>query len=199
VALGWWAVRRGDRARAAALCEVLEASSRSLQQRGGTLRCRRRNRENHLKRLVSTWTVLAHLWLMLDRCDRLPPLAEAVHALLHRLGPGRPPADVMLRMSSNLARCLVLQGPNDPERLLADLTLLHDELMGEGDAASAPQEDHRRYVAELREGVRAWLAGEGPPDGPPDGARAAGPPPFAVAALNVDTPLVRRGLRQHWS
>ena len=41
----------------------------------------------------------------------------------------------MLRMSSNLARCLVLQGPYDPERLLAAL-----RTAGAGMAGTAPDQ-----------------------------------------------------------
>jgi hypothetical protein len=142
---------------------------------------------------VSTWTVLAHLSLMLDRPDALPGLGEAAHDLLQRLDAARLPADVMLRMSSNLARCLVLQGPAHGDRLLADLIRLHGELVALGEDAGAPEEDHRGYVGMLLEGVRAWRAGAAGAGEP------AGPPAFAVAALNLDSPLVRRGLAHYWA
>ncbi len=193
VALGWWAIRQGDRERAEALWAELDASSRALQRQTAGLRCGRRNRENRIKRLVSTWTVLAHLSLMLDRTDALPALAEAAHDLLQRLDAARLPADVMLRMSSNLARCLALQGPDQGDRLLADLRRLHGTLMALGEDAGAPEEDHRAYVGGLLEAVRSWRAAAA-------GAAEPGvPPAFAVAALNLDTPLVRRGLLHYWA
>ncbi len=192
VALGWWAIRRGDRARAAALWPDLEAAGRELQRQTSGRRCGRRNRENRIKRLVSTWTVLAHLSLMLERLDPLPGVGEAAHDLLQRMDPGLLPAEVMLRMSSNLARCLALQGPAHGERLQADLARLHGVLLALGEDAGAPEEDHRGYVEALLEGVRTWRAGE------PGAGDPAGPPAFAVAALNLDTPLVRRGLARYW-
>jgi hypothetical protein len=193
VALGWWAIRQGDCDRAAVLWADLEASSRALQRQTAGRRCGRRNRENRIKLLVSTWTVLAHLSLMLDRLDPLPALAEAAHDLLQRLDATRLPAEVMLRMSSNLARCLALQGPAHGDRLLADLTRLHGGLMALGEDAGAPEEDHRGYVEGLLEAVRKWR------DGAAAAVEPAGPPAFAMAALNLDTPLVRRGLGRDWA
>jgi len=191
VALGWWAVREGDRALAERLCSPLKKAATLLWRDRATLRCGRRNRENRLKRLVSTWTCLAHLQLMLEQVHPLPELSGSAHELWSRLEPTHIPADVLLRMSSNLSRCLVLQAPRHPEWLAHDLRTLLADLQQPRYATLQPQEDHRAYVGRLLDGLAHWCASGG-------GARPGVVPAFALAALNVDTPLVRRGLRRLW-
>ena len=129
---------------------------------------------------------------MLGQIDALPAQGEAAHQLWQRLEPQRLPADVMLRLSSNLCRCLVLQAPARSEPLRADLTALRDELQQPRYAACRPKEDHRALVQELLDGVSAWCEA-----GAPSGRGE--PPAFALAALNADTPQLRSGLRALWS
>lgn len=178
VSLAYRAVASGDRALARELRPVLEAAAGELEADPATLRCRRRNRENRLKRLISSRAALVHLALLLGDHPALVATGPWAHALLARLEFNRLPADVSLRLMSNFGRCLALQAPLAPERLRADLERLAAEAARPRYRRSRAPEDHlgflRGLLAELERGEPL------------------------LAILNVDTPPLREGLLAFW-
>ena len=150
IALGWSLIRLNLMEPAAALVPMLLASAEDLEADPATFTCMRRNRENRLKQLVSIWTVVIHLLLLSEQSDQIPALARAAHRLLRRLELQSIPADVLLRMSSNWARCLVWQWPQEPEILAADLTRLLDAVNHQRCSSCRPDEDHRAFLKGLQ-------------------------------------------------
>ena len=150
IALGWSLIRIADVQAARLLIDQLMLEARRLEVDPSTRQCQRRNRDNRFKRLVSTWTVVVHLALLTGRDELIGDVAAAAHRLLDRTDLNLLPADVLLRMSSNWARCLVWQWPASPDHLKTDLDHLflavHDERCG----ISLPDEDHRRFVNDLQ-------------------------------------------------
>ena len=153
IALGWSLIRLNLRAPAATLVPSLLAAAEALEADPTTFSCTRRNRENRLKQLVSIWTVVIHLMLLSEQSDQIPALARAAHQLIRRLELQSIPADVLLRMSSNLARCLVWQWPQEPEILAEDLTLLSDAVNHQRCSSCRPDEDHRAFLKDLQDSL----------------------------------------------
>ena len=60
------------------------------------------------------------------------------------------PADVLLRMSSNWARCLVWQWPVSAKRVARDLNCLQRAVDQQRCWTSNPDEDHRRFLDVLQ-------------------------------------------------
>ena len=150
IALGWSLIRIADAQAALSLIDQLMLEARRLEADPSTRQCQGRNRDNRLKRLVSTWTVVVHLALLTGRDELIGDIAAAAHHLLERTDLNRIPADVLLRMSSNWARCLFWQWPTSPDRLKADLDHLYRAVRHERCGISLPDEDHRRFVADLQ-------------------------------------------------
>ena len=150
IALGWSLIRIADSKAALPLIDELMLSAGRLEVDPSTQECQRRNRDSRLKRLVSTWTVVVHLALLCGRDALIGEIAVAAHRLLERTDLNRVPADVLLRMSSNWARCLVWQWSSSPDRLKADLDHLCGGIQHERCGISLPDEDHRRFVTDLQ-------------------------------------------------
>ena len=150
IALGWSLIRIADAQAALPLIDQLMLAAGRLEVDPSTQQCQRRNRDNRLKRLVSTWTVLVHLALLTGRDELIGEIAAAAHRLLERTDLNGIPADVLLRMSSNWARCLVWQWPVSPDRLKADLDALCRGVQHERCGISLPDEDHRRFLTDLQ-------------------------------------------------
>ncbi len=178
VSLAYRAAASGDRALARELQAGLEAAAAELEADPATLRCRRRNRENRLKRLISSRAALVHLALLQNDQHRLAATGPWAHALLARLDFDRLPADVVLRLMSNFARCLALQAAAAPRALRGDLERLVAEAARPRHRHSRASEDHLGFLR----GLLADLDGGGP----------------LVAILSVDTPELRAALGAFW-
>ena len=150
IALGWSLIRIADSKAATSLIDQLMLEASRLEVDPSTQQCQRRNRENRLKRLVSTWTVVLHLALLCGRDELIAEISVASHRLLQRTDLNGVPADVLLRMSSNWARCLVWQWPASPDDLKADLDALNWAMHQARIGISRPDEDHRRFVNDLQ-------------------------------------------------
>ena len=150
IALGWSLIRIADAQAALPLIDQLMLEAGRLEADPSTRQCQGRNRDNRFKRLVSTWTVVVHLALLTGRDELIGDIAADAHHLLERTDVDRIPADVLLRMSSNWARCLVWQWPKSPDRLKVDLDHLYRALRHERCEISLPDEDHRRFVTDLQ-------------------------------------------------
>lgn len=178
VSLSYHAVATGNRKLARELKIRLEAEATQLESDPATPRCCRRNRENRLKRLISSRAALLHLSLLLGDRVTLADTGPWAHALLARLDFDRLPADVSLRLMSNFARCLALQAPTAPEHLRKDLERLEAEAGRPRHRRSRAQEDHpaflRRMLADLHRGE------------------------LLLVILNVDSPHLRKALRDFW-
>ena len=153
IALGWSLIRIADAQAALPLIDKLMLEARRLEADPSTRQCQGRNRDNQLKRLVSTWTVVVHLALLTGRDELIGDIAAAAHRLLEHTDLNRIPADVLLRMSSNWARCLVWQWPTSPDHLKTDLDHLFQGIQHERCGISLPDEDHRRFVTDLQAGI----------------------------------------------
>ncbi len=153
IALGWSLIRLNLRAPAATLVPSLLAAADALEVDPATFTCNRRNRENRLKQLVSIWTVVIHLLLLSEQSEQIPALARAAHQLIRRLELQAIPADVLLRMSSNWARCLVWQWPQEPAILAEDLIVLSDAVNHQRCSSSRPDEDHRAFLKDLQDSL----------------------------------------------
>ena len=178
VSLAYRAAASGDCALAKELQLGLEAAVAELEADPATLRCRRRNRENRLKRLISSRAALLHLALLQGEMRPLAATGPWAHALLARLDFDRLPADVSLRLMSNFGRCLALQAPTEPEHLRHDLTRLVAEAARPRHRQGRAPEDHLGFL----QGLLADLD--------------RGEPLRAI--LNVDTPELRAGLAAFW-
>jgi len=178
VSLAYRAAASGDQALARELQGGLERAVAELEADPATLRCRRRNRENRLKRLISSRAALLHLALLLKDLQSLAAIGPWAHALLARLDFDRLPADVSLRLMSNFGRCLALQAPAAPQDLRLDLERLVAEAARPRHRRSRAPEDHLGFL----EGLLADLASGAP----------------LLAILNVDTPELRAGLGAFW-
>lgn len=178
VSLAYLAAGCGDRALAEELRPALELSASELEANPVSLRCQRRNRENRLKRLISSRAALLHLALLQGDQDRLAAIGSWAHDLLARLDFDRVPADVSLRLMSNFSRCLALQGATAPERLRLDLERLVAEASRARHGGSRAHEDHlgflRTMLADLDRGE-----------------------PLAQI-LSVDSPDLLRALQAFW-
>ena len=150
IALGWSLIRIADSKAATSLIDQLMLEASRLEVDPLTQQCQRRNRENQLKRLVSTWTVVLHLALLCGRDELIAEISVASHRLLQRTDLNHVPADVLLRMSSNWARCLVWQWTASREDLKADLDALNWAMHQARIGISRPDEDHRRFVNDLQ-------------------------------------------------
>ena len=150
IALGWSLIRIADSKAATSLIDQLMLEASRLEVDPSTQKCQRRNRDNRLKRLVSTWTVVLHLALLCGRDELMAEITVASHRLLQRTDLNRVPADVLLRMSSNWARCLVWQWPASRDDLKADLDALNWAMHQARIGISRPDEDHRRFVNDLQ-------------------------------------------------
>lgn len=178
VSLAYRAAAAGDHALARELQAGLEGAVAELEADPATLHCRRRNRENRLKRLISSRAALVHLALLLGEQGPLATTGPWAHALLAQLDFNRLPADVSLRLLSNFGRCLALQGPAAPRRLREDLECLVAEADRPRHRHSRAPEDHigflRRLLADLESGEPL------------------------LAILNVDTPELQASLGSFW-
>ena len=150
IALGWSLIRIADSKAATSLIDQLMLEACRLEVDPSTQQCQRRNRENRLKRLVSTWTVVLHLALLCGRDELIAEISVASHRLLQRTDLNCVPADVLLRMSSNWARCLVWQWTASHDDLKADLDALNWAMHQARIGISRPDEDHRRFVNDLQ-------------------------------------------------
>ena len=150
IALGWSLIRIADSKAATSLIDQLMLEASRLEVDPSTQQCQRRNRENRLKRLVSTWTVVLHLALLCGRDELIAEISVASHRLLQRTDLNGVPADVLLRMSSNWARCLVWQWTASHDDLKADLDALNWAMHQARIGISRPDEDHRRFVNDLQ-------------------------------------------------
>lgn len=178
VSLAYQAAASGDRPLARELQAGLEQAVAELVADPATLHCRRRNRENRLKRLISSRAALLHLALVLNDQSSLAAIGPWAHALLAHLDFDRLPADVSLRLMSNFGRCLALQAPLAPQALRLDLERLVAE-------AARPRHRHSRAPEDHLGFLRGLLAEFG-----------TGAPLLAI--LNVDTPELRAGLGAFW-
>lgn len=178
VSLAYRAAASGDRSLARELQVGLEAAVAELEADPATLCCRRRNRENRLKRLISSRAALLHLALLLNDQPSLEAIGPWAHALLAGLDFDRLPADVSLRLMSNFGRCLALQAPTAPEPLRHDLKRLVAEAARPRHRRSRVPEDHLGFLR----GLLADLD--------------RGEPLLAI--LNVDTLELRAGLAAFW-
>jgi hypothetical protein len=178
VSLAYQAAASGDRPLARELQAGLEQAVAELAADPATLHCCRRNRENRLKRLISSRAALLHLALVLNDQPSLAAIGPWAHALLARLDFDRLPADVSLRLMSNFGRCLALQAPLAPQALRLDLERLVAE-------AARPRHRHSRAPEDHLGFLRGLLADLG-----------TGAPLLAI--LNVDTPELRAGLGAFW-
>jgi len=178
VSLAYQAAASGDRPLARELQAGLEQAVAELEADPATACCRRRNRENRLKRLISSRAALLHLALVLNDQSSLAAIGPWAHALLAHLDFDRLPADVTLRLMSNFGRCLALQAPSAPHTLRLDLERLVAEAARPRHRHSRAPEDHLGFLRGLLVdlGTRAPL----------------------LAILNVDTPELRAGLGAFW-
>jgi hypothetical protein len=197
VSLAYLAVEERDTALAQETAALLTQAVARLEVDPALLRCRRRNRENRFKRLISSQAALLHLHLLLRQPQGLVVIAQRSHGLVARLDFDRLPADVVLRAMSNFARCLALQGAiGHPLGLRNDLVLLLEEASRPRHLYSQALEDHRWFLASMLAGLEASPAR-------PGAAAAAGsaPPPlpaYALAILNVERPEARDDLLSCW-
>ena len=197
VSLAYLAVEERDRALAQETAALLTQAVARLEVDPALLRCRRRNRENRFKRLISSQAALLHLHLLLRQPQGLVVIAQRSHGLVARLDFDRLPADVVLRAMSNFARCLALHGAiGHPLGLRDDLALLLEEASRPRHLRSQALEDHRWFLASMLAGLEA-------PQARPGAAAAAGsaPPPlpaYALAILNVERPEARDDLLSCW-
>lgn len=178
VSLAYLAAAGGDRGLAEELRPALERAAAELEADPANLRCRRRNRENRLKRLISSRTALLHLALLQGDQGRLAAIGPWAHNLLARLDFDRLPADVSLRLMSNFGRCLALQAPTAPQRLRLDLERLVREASRSRHRDSRAHEDHLGFLQTL---LADMESGE----------------PLAQI-LTVDSPELLRSLQAFW-
>lgn len=178
VSLAYRAVSDGNQALARTLHPLLEEAVGDLEADPAHLHCRRRNRENRLKRLISSRAALMHLALLQRDWPQLTRCGTWAHTLLGRLDFDRLPADVTLRLMSNFGRCLALQAPTAPERLRADLERLATEAARPRHRRSRAHEDHLGFLRGLLGGLDS------------------GEPLMAI--LNVETPALRESLQGFW-
>jgi hypothetical protein len=203
VSLAYRAAETGDLDLAQALVPLLETEATTLLDDPSSLRCRRRNRENRLKRLISCRSALYHLYLLLDQPWQLAAIAGWAHGLLPRLDFNRLPADVVLRLMSNYARCLCLQAPlAAPPGLPVPLVLLRRDLERLEQEAGRPRH-HRSRAREDHLGFLRHLVAaiDHPLPMAAEGRSIAGAdplPPLAEDLLIVDTPLLRRCIAEYW-
>jgi hypothetical protein len=178
VSLAYLAAGRGDRALAEELRPALERAATELEADPATLRCRRRNRENRLKQLISSRAALLHLAFLQGESNRLAATGSWAHDLLGRLDFDRLPADVSLRLMSNFGRCLALQAPIAPQRLRRDLGRLIVEAGRPRHRGSRAHEDHLGFLQTMLADLES---GE----------------PMAQI-LTVESPELVRALRTFW-
>lgn len=178
VSLAYRAATDGNQDLARTVQPLLEEAVRALEADPTHLHCRRRNRENRLKRLISSRAALMHLALLQRDWPQLARCGAWAHTLLDRLDFDRLPADVTLRLMSNFGRCLALQAPCAPERLRADLERLTTE-------AARPRHHHSRATEDHLGFLRGLLGG-----------LDSGEPLMAI--LNVKTPALRESLQGFW-
>jgi hypothetical protein len=178
VSLAYLAAGGGDRALAEELRPALERTASELEEDPASLRCLRRNRENRLKRLISSQAALLHLALLQGDQGRLAAIGPWAHNLLGRLDFDRLPADVSLRLMSNFGSCLALQAPTAPQRLRLDLERLVREASRPRHRDSRAHEDHLGFL-------RAMLAD-----------LDSGEPLAQI--LTVDSPELLRALQAFW-
>lgn len=178
VSLAYLAAASSDRALAEELRPALESAAAELEADPASRRCRRRNRENRLKRLISSRAALLHLALLQGDQARLAAIGSWAHNLLARLDFDRLPADVSLRLMSNFSRCLALQAPAAPERLRLDLERLVGEASRPRHRDSRAHEDHLGFLQTMLADLES---GE----------------PLAQI-LTVDSPELRQALQAFW-
>ncbi len=178
VSLAYLAASGGDRALAEELRPNLERAASDLEADPQCRSCRRRNRENRLKRLISSRAALFHLALLQGEMERLDVIGAWAHALLTTLDFDRLPADVSLRLMSNFGRCLALQAATAPRRLRLDLERLAREASRPRHRRSKAHEDHLGFLRGILHDLEK------------------GEPPLQI--LSVDTPELRLALQTFW-
>jgi hypothetical protein len=189
IALGWTYLRERSPDQAKRCIRPLEDDIHRLLADPETLQCGRRNRENRLKRLISCWNLLGHLHLQDENWLALMQLSGSSSDLLHRFDPDQLPGDVLLRVSSNWARTLLWQGPQQPQKLVDDLQRLLAIIESDRCAASRPEEDHRGFV-------RDWLRRMS--TGMADPFKGVLSWEELASALTVSTPDLIAAVEQYW-
>lgn len=177
VSLAYLAVKSQNIALARESQSLLCKSAAFLENAPKLFGCQLRNRENHLKRLVSTKTALLHLSLMLERGRSLPAIGLWAHNLLLALDFDQIQADVAFRMISNFCRCLVLYALIDVQAALLDLRRLIVEAGRQRYRWSRASENHLEFVENI---VRDL-----------EGGRVPG-------ILTVDSPFLCLTLNEFW-
>ena len=124
-------------------------SAALLESDPEVLKCQLRNRENNLKLLVSTKTVLLHTSLMLKDSQSIAAIGLWAHNLLAVLDFDQVKADVALRMISNFSRCLALYAVIDAEAAVQDLHRLITEAGRQRHRWSRASENHLEFVQNI--------------------------------------------------
>jgi hypothetical protein len=189
IALGWTHLRERSPDQAKRCIRPLEDDVQRLLADPETLRCGRRNRENRLKRLISCWNLLGHLHLQDENWSALLQLSGSSSDVLHRVDPNQLPGDVLLRVSSNWARTLLWQGPQQPQKLVDDLQRLLAIIESDRCAASRPEEDHRGFVRDWLRRMSTWWAN------PSEGVLSS---EELASALTVSTLDLIAAAEQYW-
>ena len=149
VNMGYLAVKSNDINLAKESQLMLLESAALLENDPKVLRCHLRNRENNLKLLVSTKTVLLHLSLMLKDSQSIAAIGLWAHNLLAVLDFDQVKADVALRMISNFSRCLALYAVIDAEAAVHDLHRLIVEAGRQRHHWSRASENHLEFVQNI--------------------------------------------------
>ncbi|KZR73742.1 hypothetical protein [Prochlorococcus marinus] len=155
----------------------LEQAVVELEADPAMMICHRRNRENRLKRLISSKAALLHLALLKTDFNSLFSIGFLAHELLQSLDFDCVPPDVSLRMMSNFTRCLTLTAPMASQPVLLDLEILVNEAKRRRHRNSRAHEDHLGFVRMILE----QLESEKVPK-----------------ILTIETPMLRAALEVYW-
>ena len=177
VSLAYRACVCEDIALASEVQRRLEREVFDLEADSGTITCRRRNRENRLKMLISSNAALMHLALLKNDHLSLIDIGFRSSALLNKIDFDNVPADVSLRMISNFTRCLVLNAPRSNQCVVADLIVLVNEAKRQRHSNSRAQEDHLSFVKTILNAVDLETV---------------------PAILTIDTPRLRVAFAAYW-
>lgn len=202
ISLSYRSLKDGDHAQAELLIPPIEAMATALENDPATLACRRNNRRNRSKLLISSYATLLHLYLLVGHRDAVAGIGERALALAARIDYEQLPADVAYRLTTNFARSLG-SGYLDAwrrgdgagqRRALAALEAVRLETLSPRHGGSGAQENHRRFVAGLLE---SYATGIGEP-------ASAGPMPRPdpiepECLLNVSTPELNQRLAEFLS